>query len=386
MKKYYLCFLCLVIFLSACSSNTKPTETSASAPSGAAETSASAPESDLQETTETASTEGTKETTELQTTSAEKEDGSSSEAESVLQAVPEWKAVVIDIGKLEPRMSPPESKEVFRTQNELFFTAWHAEGDTLHIRERDTGSGTMEPASFAALSENEFIITDSVARCFKLFRDGKCVKNYHMEPGIEPEEIEVDNSYFYYVDFNEVVRWNRVFKVSLDSGTETFIPFTDSRERTCHGIYWMEGQLVFSDGYLNFGGTNYYLDKARELFMPTSKGFRVTLEGDFVTTEAVTWVFDKDSMGYYTRIVPIYVDKENNLYVRIEDRDGDDRHYETLRKYSADGELLWFMCVTSPDQARRCPVGVKYCRDGRIYFMIIWEDETVIYQVQEEIW
>ena len=87
-------------------------------------------------------------------------------------------------------------------------------------------------------------------------------------------------------------------------------------------------------------------------------------------------------MSLDTRIFPVYVDSQDNLYVEIRDLGW---NTTTLCKYSSEGELIWCINAGDPEEARSAPHRVKYCRDGKIYFMIIWEEETVIYQVQEEI-
>ncbi len=104
-----------------------------------------------------------------------------------------------------------------------------------------------------------------------------------------------------------------------------------------------------------------------------------------VSSGTTTWVFDQKAFTF-KRLFPIYIDRQDNLYAMIWDtkrlfKEGE----HTLRKYSPQGELLWCLNVSDPDMIRHCPHAVKYCRDGKIYFMIIWEKETVIYQVQEEI-
>lgn len=396
MKKYLLCALCLLLFLTACGSNIKPTESISAAPSGAAEASTSAPEAESSE--EIMSSEMAKETTlpttvpETTTFAGSTEEESIAETESSPVSSHERKEVIVDLNIQETLSPPPGVKEVFRTQNETFFKPSLAEGDTLHLRELDTRGSTNEPGCFAVLSETEVIIADTVARYFKLFRDGKCVRNYFMQPGLDAIDMEIDEDTFYYYDYQpgtlETEAIRRVFRVDLQTGIEQEISHADSKETTCTNLLWMDGQLILVNGYIPLGSEepNYYLDMEQNAFLPTSKGFQNRWEYSYVYTENITWHFDEESMDWSTRIFPEYVDKRDNLYVRIEEYDESYRNVITLCKYSPEGELIWRINASDPNQVRRSPGCVKYCRDGKIYFMIIWEDETVIYQIQEEIW
>lgn len=383
MNKKLLLFLCMLLFLTACTQDVKPTETISAAPSGAAEASTSASESDLRDTEETASIEESTETTALPSTAAEETTPGITETESSPVGSAERKEVIIDLALQETLSPPPEVKEVFRTKNETLFTPAVTPGDTLHLRELDTGSGILEPTCFAALNENEFIIADTIARYFKLFRDGKCVGNYFMPPGVVPYEIEIDGTYFYYTHYiwgyPENITVNRVDLQT--EAEEVFVP-ANPREDICDGLLWMDGQLIFINGYTQLGESNYYLDVEQGIFVPTSKGYHRRWDDGFVDTETITWHFDEESMSLDTRIFPVYVDSQDNLYVDIEDLG---LGTTTLCKYSSEGELIWRIDAGDPEEVRNAPRRIKYCRDGRIYFMIIWEEETVIYQVQEEI-
>ncbi|MBP3728744.1 MAG: hypothetical protein J6H18_00575, partial [Lachnospiraceae bacterium] len=178
MKKYLFCALCLLLFLTACGSNTKPTESISAAPSGAAEASTGASASEAESSEEIMSSEMAKETTppttatESTTLANSTEAESNTETESSPVSRTERKEVLIDVSKQDALLPPPEVKEVLRVKNEMFYIAYPAEGENLHLRVLDTGSDINEPTCFAALNEREFIISDNVARCFKLFRDG----------------------------------------------------------------------------------------------------------------------------------------------------------------------------------------------------------------------
>ena len=397
VKRILLCSLCLPLFLTACASHTNTTESISTALSGAAEASTGASASEAESSEEIMSSEMAKETTPPTTVPEITTLANSTEAESIAETETntetesspvsrtERKEVLIDVSKQDALLPPPEVKEVLRVKNEMFYIAYPAEGENLHLRVLDTGSDINEPTCFAALNEREFIISDNVARCFKLFRDGKCIKYYHMVAGAEPVMLEIDDDYFYYSDPQwDIPETRRIVRVDLQTGEEALIPLSNGRvNEYCSNLYWMDEKLYFITSYSD---TNYYLDKERNLFVSTLNGHREYPRDDYFETETVNWTFDENSMGYYTSIRLRYADKEENIYIQLKDTDEQGHRVVKILKYSPQGELLWCVSASDPEQVRFNFTPVKYCRDGKIYFMIIWEDETVIYQVDEEIW
>ena len=305
----------------------------------------------------------------------------------------ERKLVILDDPYAEPLLPPPETKEVLRLPNEVFFYPALADDDAIHLRELDTGSGLLEPCGFAALDETRFIILDNIGRYIKLYQDGKCVRKYFMEPGDEPWYIEIDEEYFYFVNGIEDLDTaddNMLYQVDLETGERKAIPYYDpDPNHVCFdSMLWIDGQLIIID-WLSLkpdtSNCNSCLNLSGDKVIPTDKGFQRDGTNGVVSSGTTTWIFGKDGFSF-KYVFPIYVDMQDNLYAEIWDSHLIGKEGEsTLRKYSPQGDLLWCLNVSDPDMIRHCPHAVKYCRDGKIYFMIIWEKETVIYQVQEEI-
>lgn len=293
----------------------------------------------------------------------------------------------------EPLLPPPTVKEVLRVPNEVFFYPALADGDAIHLRELDTGSDILEPSGFAALDETTFIILDNVGRYIKLYQNGKCIRSYCMEPGDEPWYIEIDEEYFYFVNGIEDLDTaddNMLYQVDLETGERKAIPYYDpDPNHVCFdSMLWIDGQLIIID-WLSLkpdtSNCNSCLNLSGDKVIPTDKGFQRDGTNDMVSSGTTTWIFGKDGFSF-KYVFPIYVDMQDNLYAEIWDSHLIGKEGEsTLRKYSPQGDLLWCLNVSDPDMIRYCPHAVKYCRDGKIYFMIFWEKETVIYQVQEEI-
>ncbi len=305
----------------------------------------------------------------------------------------ERKLVILDDPYAEPLLPPPETKEVLRLPNEVFFYPALADDDAIHLRELDTGSGLLEPCGFAALDETRFIILDNIGRYIKLYQDGKCVRKYFMEPDDEPWYIEIDEEYFYFVNGIEDLDTaddNMLYQVDLETGERKAIPYYDpDPNHVCFdSMLWIDGQLIIID-WLSLkpdtSNCNSCLNLSGDKVIPTDKGFQRDGTNSVVSSGTTTWIFGKDGFSF-KYVFPIYVDMQDNLYAEIWDSHLIGKEGEsTLRKYSPQGDLLWCLNVSDPDMIRHCPHAVKYCRDGKIYFMIIWEKETVIYQVQEEI-
>lgn len=348
-------------------------------------------ESDLVSTAPLSETTEPVKETEKQTSSSSTEADTGTEEQTDTQPLPERKVVNIDDPYAEPLMPPPETKEVLRLPNEVFLYPALADDDAIHLRELDTGSGILEPRGFAALDETRFIILDNIGRYIKLYQDGKCVRSYFMDPDDCPNYIEIDEEYFYFVNYVEDLDTaddNMLYQVDLETGERRGIPFyePDPERLQIDSMLWIDGQLTIFDFYsLKPDNTNSCLNPARDKVVPTEKGFQMDRLNGVVSSGTTTWVFDQKAFTF-KRLSPIYIDRQDNLYATIWDtkrlfKEGE----HTLRKYSPQGELLWCLNVSDPDMIRHCPHAVKYCRDGKIYFMIIWEKETVIYQVQEEI-
>ncbi len=348
-------------------------------------------ESDLVSTAPLSETTEPVKETEKQTSSSSTETDTGTEEQTDTQPLPERKVVNIDDPYAEPLMPPPETKEVLRLPNEVFLYPALADDDAIHLRELDTGSGILEPRGFAALDETRFIILDNIGRYIKLYQDGKCVRSYFMDPDDCPNYIEIDEEYFYFVNYVEDLDTaddNMLYQVDLETGERRGIPFyePDPERLQIDSMLWIDGQLTIFDCYsLKPDNTNSCLNPARDKVVPTEKGFQMDRLNGVVSSGTTTWVFDQKAFTF-KRLFPIYIDRQDNLYAMIWDtkrlfKEGE----HTLRKYSPQGELLWCLNVSDPDMIRHCPHAVKYCRDGKIYFMIIWEKETVIYQVQEEI-
>ena len=293
----------------------------------------------------------------------------------------------------EPLLPPPTVKEVLRVPNEVFFYPALADGDAIHLRELDTGSDILEPRGFAALDETTFIILDNVGRYIKLYQNGKCIRSYCMEPGEEPWCVEIDEEYFYFV--NHPVDWdcaedNTLYQVNLKTGERKAIPFyePDPTNMSVDRMIWINNQLIIIDPYsLNPERSNSCLNLDGDKVVPTEKGFQCDWMTYTISSRSTTWVFDQTRSAFYLKYpFPVCIDRQDNLYVKILDHAKTHEEGEvTLRKYSPQGELLWCLNITSPENIRYCPNDIKYCRDGKIYFMDILEKETVIYQVQEEI-
>ena len=361
------------------------TEESANPPQNTSEP-ASSPSAAMSEATEPITN------TEDQTpTFSSQEPETSTEVPTDPDPIPEKNLVILDDPYAEPLMPPPETKEVLRLPNEVFLYPALADDDAIHLRELDTGSGILEPRGFAALDETRFIILDNIGRYIKLYQDGKCVRSYFMDPDDCPNYIEIDEEYFYFVNYVEDLDTaddNMLYQVDLETGERRGIPFyePDPERLQIDSMLWIDGQLTIFDFYsLKPDNTNSCLNPARDKVVPTEKGFQMDRLNGVVSSGTTTWVFDQKAFKF-KRLFPIYIDRQDNLYAMIWDtkrlfKEGE----HTLRKYSPQGELLWCLNVSDPDMIRHCPHAVKYCRDGKIYFMIIWEKETVIYQVQEEI-
>ena len=403
MKKILiLTVICILCLFAACSKNEKQTAENALTsgetwvPGSAADITEYAPEESentIQNSSEPdpASTAISSETAEL-----DKERKRTPITKELPVSVPtvgpqERKLVILDDPYAEPLLPPPETKEVLRLPNEVFFYPALADDDAIHLRELDTGSGLLEPCGFAALDETRFIILDNIGRYIKLYQDGKCVRSYFMDPDDCPNYIEIDEEYFYFVNYVEDLDTaddNMLYQVDLETGERRGIPFyePDPERLQIDSMLWIDGQLTIFDFYsLKPDNTNSCLNPARDKVVPTEKGFQMDRLNGVVSSGTTTWVFDQKAFTF-KRLFPIYIDRQDNLYAMIWDtkrlfKEGE----HTLRKYSPQGELLWCLNVSDPDMIRHCPHAVKYCRDGNIYFMIIWEKETVIYQVQEEI-
>jgi hypothetical protein len=363
------------------------TEESANPPQNTSEP-ASSPSATPSETAESI-----RNTDEQTSTSSSQEPETSTEEPTDSGPIPEGNLVVLDDPYAEPLLPPPETKEVLRLPNEVFFYPALADDDAIHLRELDTGSGLLEPCGFAALDETRFIILDNIGRYIKLYQDGKCVRKYFMEPDDEPWYIEIDEEYFYFVNGIEDLDTaddNMLYQVDLETGERKAIPYYDpDPNHVCFdSMLWIDGQLIIID-WLSLkpdtSNCNSCLNLSGDKVIPTDKGFQRDGTNSVVSSGTTTWIFGKDGFSF-KYVFPIYVDMQDNLYAEIWDSHLIGKEGEsTLRKYSPQGDLLWCLNVSDPDMIRHCPHAVKYCRDGKIYFMIIWEKETVIYQVQEEI-
>ena len=286
----------------------------------------------------------------------------------------ERKLVILDDPYAEPLLPPPETKEVLRLPNEVFFYPALADDDAIHLRELDTGSGLLEPCGFAALDETRFIILDNIGRYIKLYQDGKCVRKYFMEPGDEPWYIEIDEEYFYFVNGIEDLDTaddNMLYQVDLETGERKAIPYYDpDPNHVCFdSMLWIDGQLIIID-WLSLkpdtSNCNSCLNLSGDKVIPTDKGFQRDGTNGVVSSGTTTWIFGKDGFSF-KYVFPIYVDMQDNLYAEIWDSHLIGKEGEsTLRKYSPQGDLLWCLNVSDPDMIRHCPHAVKYCRDGKI--------------------